>query len=438
LILTNVAAARVAPVIDLTRDKLYTLSSQTEQLLSGLESDVQVLVFAGQDAFYRQDLGGLLAEYRRTSPRISYEFVDPSLEPALAQAHGVTQTDIMVIITGERKRQVPVLLLFAPGDHPDGIKFSGEQALNLAILELTREHVRPVLFLVGHGEPDPFEEFPALIEALRRELYRVDSLNLARKPIPEDTALIIMVGPHQDPSPAEIEALDGWLRSGGRLMILLDPAPPGTFPQLVQFLARWGVEVHDDVVVDPERALFMDPMTPVARLDWHPLTEALIARDLLVAMPRSRSMAAGSAPDGHEVQTVFGTSEAAWGERDLTGAEPKNDPQDVQPPFSMALAVVAKQQDGESVEPRLLAVGSSGFIHPSVAEFQGNTDFFLNALNWLAGEEQQMTVRPKQRIYQRVFLTPQDARFVFNTTVIALPLGSFALGILAWLRRRNK
>lgn len=438
LVLANVAAAHVAPVIDLTKDKVYTLAPQTEQLLSGLETDVQVLVFADSASFYRQDLGSLLAQYRRATPRVRYEFIDPSLQPAVAQAHGVTQTDTMVVVVGQRSRRIPVLLLFEQGDHPDAIKFTGEQALNQSILELTREHVQPVLFLTGHGEPDVLEELPELVQSLRRELYQADSINLARKPIPEDTSLVILVGPRQDLSPDELEVLDAWLQAGGRLMVLLDPAPPGTFQELVQFLARWGVQVHDDVVVDPERALFMDPMTPVARLDWHPLTEDLIVRNLTVALPRARSMVAGGVPAGYVVQQVFGASEAAWGERDWADPEPKKDPQDVQPPFSMAMAVVAEQQDGGSVEPRLLAVGNSGFIYPSMAEFQGNTDFFLNALHWLVGEEEQISIRPKQIIYQRVFLTPQDARFVFNTTVIAVPLGTFALGILAWLRRRSR
>jgi ABC-type uncharacterized transport system involved in gliding motility auxiliary subunit len=438
VVLSNVAIAHVAPVIDLTKDKLYTLSPQTEQLLAGLETDIKVLVFIEEGSAFGEDVRSLLAEYQHVTPRVHYEFVVPSLRPAVAREYGVTETATMVVVAGERSRQIPVAVLFAQGDHPDGVKFSGEQSLDQAILELTRGHVEPVLFVTGHGEADPFEKLPELVQDLKRELYRVDSLNLGRGPIPGDAALVILAGPQKDLSRGELEALDGWLRGGGRLMVLLDPAPPGTLPELTGFLARWGVRVDDDIVVDPDRALFTDPTSPVARLDWHPLTEDLVVRGLSVALPGARSMVAENVPAGYEVQQVFGASEAAWGERDLSGSEPKKDPEDVQSPFSMAMAVVVESRDGSPVEPRLLVVGSSGFIHPPMAQFQGNTDFFLNGLDWLVGEEQQMTIRPKQFISQRVFLTPKDARFIFGTTVVVVPLGMFGLGVLAWLRQRSR
>lgn len=66
----------------------------------------------------------------------------------------------------------------------------------------------------------------------------------------------------------------------------------------------------------------------------------------------------------------------------------------------------------------------------------GNLDLFLNAANWLAEQESQITIRPKP--FDTRQLTPSVRMMiqVFGISVILMPLAVLAVGAIVWWRRR--
>jgi ABC-type uncharacterized transport system involved in gliding motility auxiliary subunit len=66
----------------------------------------------------------------------------------------------------------------------------------------------------------------------------------------------------------------------------------------------------------------------------------------------------------------------------------------------------------------------------------GNYDLFLNIVNWLAEEEDMITIRPKEIDDRRVNLTQKDSKIVFYLSVIALPLVVVIAGVVVYLKRR--
>ena len=74
LVTINFVLARQNKRWDLTAARQYSLSDQTRQVLEGLESPINVIVFAREAEFprYRDRLG----EYEYTSGQVSVEYVD--------------------------------------------------------------------------------------------------------------------------------------------------------------------------------------------------------------------------------------------------------------------------------------------------------------------------------------------------------------------------
>src|SRR5207237_629229 len=68
--------------------------------------------------------------------------------------------------------------------------------------------------------------------------------------------------------------------------------------------------------------------------------------------------------------------------------------------------------------------------------WQGNRDFFLNTVSWLAEEEDQITVRPKDTKQTPIFLSAQQGRVVAVLPLVVLPGLVLAGGIVALVRRR--
>jgi ABC-type uncharacterized transport system involved in gliding motility auxiliary subunit len=82
-------------------------------------------------------------------------------------------------------------------------------------------------------------------------------------------------------------------------------------------------------------------------------------------------------------------------------------------------------------------MGDSDFVSNAVMGTPGNRDLFLNAVNWVAQQENLIAIRPKQAGDRRVTMTEDQQRRVLLLSVLGLPLAVAALGVWTWSRRRG-
>jgi ABC-type uncharacterized transport system involved in gliding motility auxiliary subunit len=133
-----------------------------------------------------------------------------------------------------------------------------------------------------------------------------------------------------------------------------------------------------------------------------------------------------------QVQPLARTSAESWGETDrasLQQGQVRPDPQDPRGPLPVA-AVATRDKS------RIVVYGSSNLAANQFLNLQGNRDFFLNTVSWLAEEEDQISVRPKDVRQTPVFLTSQQAQAVFAIPVLVLPGIVLVGGIVTAVRRR--
>ncbi len=86
---------------------------------------------------------------------------------------------------------------------------------------------------------------------------------------------------------------------------------------------------------------------------------------------------------------------------------------------------------------RIVVYGTSNFAANQFLNLQGNRDFFLNTVSWLAEEEDQISIRPKDTRQTPVFLNSQQAQAVFLLPVVVLPGIVLIGGIVTLVRRRS-
>ena len=86
---------------------------------------------------------------------------------------------------------------------------------------------------------------------------------------------------------------------------------------------------------------------------------------------------------------------------------------------------------------RIVVFGTSNLAANQFLNLQGNRDFFLNTVSWLAEEEDQISIRPRTRKQTPVFLNarsrPRPSSWV---PVVVLPALAIVGGIVAVVRRR--
>jgi ABC-type uncharacterized transport system involved in gliding motility auxiliary subunit len=83
-----------------------------------------------------------------------------------------------------------------------------------------------------------------------------------------------------------------------------------------------------------------------------------------------------------------------------------------------------------------VVVGSSEWAANSFINFNGNRDLAMNTINWLASDEDLISIRPKERDDRRITLTQAQLSWIRTTSQFLIPLTMLAAGIVVWWRRR--
>lgn len=414
--------------LDLTENRRHSLSPQTIQLLQGLRTEVNAVAFFRTDQPGKRVAEDLLKQYARyAGGRFTWRVVDPDREPGLARRYGVESYGTVVLETKERSEKV---------------LDAEEEKLTNGLVKLTREGKRVIYVVQGHGEHDLASSdragFSEAKTALERANYEVKPLVLAREgKVPAGAAAVIVAGPRTDLLQPELDALDAYVGGGGKLLVMANPTilNPGPGEGLKRFLARYGVELGDNLVIEvnPIGRLFgIGPEVPIVQqYEPHPITRDMGGVSTL--FPLTRSVAAAKTPPaGVTVQPLARTSPESWGETDrasLQAGQVRPDPQDARGPLPVA-AVVTRDK------ARIVVYGTSTLASNQFLNVQGNRDFFLNTVSWLAEQEDLISIRPKDTRQTPVFLTSQQAQAVFLIPVVVLPGVVLVGGIVTLVRRR--
>jgi ABC-type uncharacterized transport system involved in gliding motility auxiliary subunit len=448
----NYLAVRQNKRWDLTSNQFYSLSDQTVKILQTLDAPVKLTVYDRETEFDR--FRDRLDEYAYQSRNITVEYVDVDREPDRARAAQVQNYGTIVI---EYKDKV------------ERLTNNDEQAITNAIIKAMTGEARKVYFTQGHGEKDTASQeragYGAVVGALTRDNYAVEPLVLAQRPdVPEDATAVIVAGPRTDFLQPELDALKRYVARGGKVMFLLDP--PDDFatnatPLITGFLKEWGIDVGNDVVLDTSgigQLIGANESVPVAAPPYpqHAISENF---NVMTAFPLARSVrpVEGGA-GGRTAQPFVQTSPRSWAETNLKGlaggtpAELNADQGDREGPVPLAAAVSAPASEapprlptntsGDAPEPpkpesRIVAFGDSDFAANFGLGIQGNRDLFMNAVNWVAQNENLIAIRPRESQDRRITLTEDQHQRIVLMALLIIPGLVFATGIYTWWRRRK-
>jgi len=431
---------------DLTAARQFSLSDQSKKVLQDLKEPVRIRVFARSEEFQR--FRDRLDEYTYHSKQVTTEYIDPEKRPGIAQQYGVTALGTVVFDYKGRTEKVTS---------------EAEQELTNGLIKVIQGRQPKVYFTQGHGEKDTTSAdrggFNGIGGALASDNFVVDKIVLAQvTEVPADADVLVIAGPRTDFLGPEIDLLKAYLARGGKLFVMLDPVLKADQPQpagLQSLLKDWAVEAGNDVVLDVSgmgRLIGTDESVPVAATyPAHPITQDF---NLLTAYPLARSMSpVEGGVNGRNAQKLIETGPRSWAETDLkslSGGQPaKMDDTDKKGPVSLGVAVSGPATNapapkeppkpGETpkqVEARIVAIGDADFASNAALGVQGNRDLFLNIVNWLAQQENLISIRAKDPEDRRITLTADQERRIFYLTVLIVPGLILLAGVQTWWRRR--
>jgi ABC-type uncharacterized transport system involved in gliding motility auxiliary subunit len=316
---------------------------------------------------------------------------------------------------------------------------TSEQALTNAILKVTREKLKKICFVEGHGEKrisskNEGDGYGFVDGKLKNENYETSTLNLVgTNQVPPDCDVLVLAGPKQPLFPQEAAMIGKYLESGGKAMLLLDP---DVDTHLGDVLRSWGIEVGNDTVVDVSgvgRLFGTGPAVPLARsYGSHAITKDF--EGSMTFFPFARSVTALNTGSDATTTDLLKTSEESWAETELKGNEVAfTEGKDKKGPISLGVAATKSLGDKDA---RLVVIGDSDFASNEYQGMQRNADLFMNSANWLAQDEELISIRPKNPADRKVTMTASQQNTFFWLSLVFMPVAVIGSGVYIWWKRR--
>lgn len=447
----NFLANRYNKTFDATKNKLYSLSDQTEKILDNLESDLTIYYFDRNSEFGAAR--NSLARYSNASSRVKIEYIDPDSKPEIAKAMNIRTYGTVLVEVGANREEA---------------SSADEEQITNTIIKVLKGEERTACILSGHGEADVSDSerdgFSGARQAIEDANYKTKSVSLLESPeVPSDCTLLILPGPETGYLPPEIDTFKRYVDGGGRALLLLDP---DASPELGEMLAGWGVRVHNETIIDfsPVGQFFgMGPLSPlVTGYETHSITEVM--GSTATFFPMARGVDAGDAVADWDVQELFKTTESSFGTKEVKIEEGElvRDPSgEREGPITLAVAATHKvatpagdaagndpsaeagsdskddeAKDSEAKEARVVVVGSSRFARNYALGRGGNVDLMLNMLSWLSSDEDLISIRPKDPENTPLNISQAQMMQLFWLNVIGLPFVIVLFGVRVWWKRR--
>jgi ABC-type uncharacterized transport system involved in gliding motility auxiliary subunit len=430
LVFLNFLSFRHSKRFDLTTDKQFSLSDQTRKIVGGLQKDVTIVRFARSsdstpDSQHFQDL---MIEYKHLSPHFQFKDVNPQEKPEVAREYGAKHIGDVIVASGDQK--VPL-----EGAAEGGIS---ESDVTNTILKVTRDTVKTICFVTGHGEKSLTDSgvdgYAQMAANLKRETYTTDSINLVSGGIPSDCDVLVIAGPTKPFFPQETAMVSKYLDAGGKALIEIDPE---TDPKLDSIFQPWNVNIGNNVVIDASgmgQLLGAGPEIPlVVQYGDSPITKSLERQMTYFPIARTVSLADKSKSDPEDVE-LLKTSPQSFTKPKLEHTVKYDPKTDTLGPLSLGVAASRKVDDKSA---RLVVIGNSNFATNQVLGGPGSDgDLFLNSINWLAQDENLISIRPKPETSRHITLTLAQATALAWIDRFFLPGLVIIVGISIWWKRR--
>ena len=338
----------------------------------------------------RRLISDFIAPYKRAKPDLTLAFVDPREQPKQTTAANVRTNGELVIEYGQRSEHLTNL---------------NEQAMANLLQRLARSQERLIMYVDGHGEPKLDGQANFDLGDFGRQLgtkgFRVQALNLAVAPeVPDNASVLVLTPPRVDMLKGEVDKIKRFLERGGNLLWLIEQEPLHGLQPIAEYL---HLQLTPGVVVDPAAAeLGIEPTIALsASYGSHAITETFSAYN--TAFPFVRRIAVDPEAKGWHATTLVEVAANGWVETGELNKDIRFDQgRDVRGPVPIAVAL-ERSQGGRS--QRVVAIGGSGFLSNTFVGLLSNQDLGTNMLNWLAEDENLITIQPRARVDSELNLT---------------------------------
>jgi ABC-type uncharacterized transport system involved in gliding motility auxiliary subunit len=483
---------------DLTKNKLYSLSEQTENILNGLKEIVTIRVWTTNVEAMggTADLPRFLENYKiKGKGKIQVEIKNPNDFVVEAEADQIKKGNIIIVrATSGREHRIETFN-----------DTKGEELITNAIVQTQKAGKKLVCFIEGHGELSINDNQAGGLsfakERLQASSYDTKEISLASAEFfPNDCEVTVIPGPQSAGTEREFTMLKEYLAKGGKLLALYGP---GTHPSWNVFTQQFGVEVVKDVILDMRQR----PATLVVTNKFSSDVEITKSFNSNLVLLESSSIKTPTqlSFEGAEIKPFVSSQDWTYAKEGLISGIKNSQllSADKRGPLSLAVLITKPVQDLKSSDPipqtpkaaptpksketpsnqgslfdrvkslighkayaagndskaisphemppigsdnessmekkpknemSIIVVGSHKFAANAFIGLHGNLDFLMNSISYLSKDQDLIGIRPRENSKANLQLTNESPKQVIATVLLMALI--FGIGFFWSLSRK--
>lgn len=435
--------------IDLTKEKLYTLSDSSKQQVKDIEDDVTIYFFGFTEESTQYDLA---RQYENVNSKIKCEVVtDLTTRPDLVEYYGIEEGNAAVVVQAKERNKILTSDDFYTYDYTTYEEIdTTEQTLTNAIVGTTIDEIPEIYFLTGHNEI--YSYMQTFMAYLENEVNNINILDLLVKgAVPENCSALVITSPSSDFSEYEAGLIKDYINRGGKILWFAEPLLNGeSFPNMQSVLDLFGTSIGNGVVVegDSDKMVMGSPYMILPDVTYTDITENIGTDGGVCFIDSGRLTFKGEEELetlGLEVENILTTSEESFFRTNFNTNSISATSKD-EVGSSTVGAIVNKTID-ENTKATLviyangifateypIQITESQYLYP--IERNNNKDLALNSVAYLTQREDTITIR---KTTSTVTISPTEMEdLVVKIIIFAVPIAIIILGIVVWQVRRRK
>lgn len=478
LVLVNIVATSVFErfplTIDMTSDDSYTISDETVDYIKNVDKKIKITVLAEESEFtstskYIRQANEILKNIAKNNKNITVEYVDLMSNPEVKSEYEESLAEYDIIVeTGNNHERTTVVHpqdlvnfssdfensfqqnmgatletfieyyggMTAIQSYSTGIESNcAEQAFTSAVLRVTDADPKTVTFLTGRKEIASLSYFQKLLTA---NGYTVNSIDITTQDIPQEANLIVMGAPSVDYTADEVEKVSKFLDNDGKLkknLLYIESVQQPNTPNIDELLEEYGIKFRDEFVYDSngsnasngyvfmERAndKFMDDLKDdslklFTSIYTKPITIKYSEKSMKTCEAYVQTSDTGYTMDKNQKELTKGVTVTA------------------------AVGSKAVFVDDGADYSNLIALGSEFFLDDTVLQMSQylNRQWILSLVNGVTGKSADITIEPKTVEGGLFDLTNTQIRVLEWVFIVIIPVIILAIGIIVWIKRKNR
>lgn len=439
VILLNIFVTRADWTYDVSEDKLYTLSEETKQVMEQTEKKVNLYVLVREtdcNVIFQK----IIQEFDKISNQIHVEYKDleqyPNFPYEYIDSSSQTATEGSIIVECGGKFRYLSAEQFVSYGYDYATYEQTVQSIDLesqlteAIYYVISDRTPVVYSLTGHKE----KEIDSSLESqFYSDNFTLKELNLlTEEEVPADCAVLFINGPSSDISKEDGEKILRYLKKEGKVYFVADPLAED-LPNFSKLFEAYGIKMEPGIVVEADDEKYTQtPTYLLPELGYSKVTAPI--QEQYVLVPVAKGFTRGEDTTEYTITPLLNTSDIAYSKVNTDSKVVDKEPEDVDGPFSISLQVDTKEGG------KMILLGSVNVLNEQIDSVVSGTnlDFFMNGINYLAEQEDKISVGVKTLTAHYAQFPASAQRTLMIVTTFVIPgLTLLTGGIVIWRRKKK-